>query len=396
MKSRSTITNLTTFTQFASNVLDKRGQVDVIYTDFSKAFDKVDHSTLISKLTSYGFTSKSTMLLTSYLSTRKQFVAYNGYYSMPYIATSGVPQGSNLGPLLFLLFINDICYNLKCNCLLFADDLKIYSAIQDIDDCVKLQSDLNIIMDWCITNRLHLNTTKCKTVTYSRKHQPVVFTYSIDNISLDRCETVQDLGITFDTSLKFDVHIFKIVAKANRFFGFIVRNCKLITNISAITTLYMTYVRSQLDYASIVWSPYYKCYINEIDYVQKKFLKYLFYKSDGFYPDRGTDYKLLLNKFQICSLHDRRQHNSVIFLYKLLHGKIDCSDLLSQLLFLVPRQNSRSTNLFFCERAHSNLLLKSPVRVMCSNVNTICSKCGAFDIFNCSFNELKNILKEYL
>ena len=152
-----------------SEILDKTGQVDVIFTDLSKAFDKLDHGILLSKLRSIGFDNTLLQLLQSYLSNRKFFVSYNGYTSIKNTAKSGVPQGSNLGPLLFLLFINDLPNSLFCETLMYADDVKIFSTINSYNDCLTLQFNLSVLHEWCITNRLKLNIDKCKIVTFTRK-----------------------------------------------------------------------------------------------------------------------------------------------------------------------------------------------------------------------------------
>ena len=125
----------------------------------------------------------------------------------------------------------------------------------------------------------------------------------------------------------------------------------------------------------------------------ENFLKYLAFKCDTVYPERGCDYSQLLSRFDQSSLNSRRKHASVIFLYKLLNGGIDSPTLLSQVKLLVPRLSSRCEILFFCEKANTNVLLKSPVRVMCANYNAICFMC---DNFNCTLQDLKSVLKHHL
>lgn len=175
MKGRSTITNLTVYTDCISRVIDRQTQVDVISTDFAKAFDSVDHLILPSKLSSFGLSSPFLKYIESYLSDRRQYVNHNGFKSHLSPSTSGVPQGSNLGPLLFLLFINDMVLDIGCNKLLFADDLKILNTIKNVNDCDSLQRQLHVLQDWCTRNKLPLNYNKCKTITFSKKKQSHLF-----------------------------------------------------------------------------------------------------------------------------------------------------------------------------------------------------------------------------
>jgi hypothetical protein len=144
VSSRSTITNLVCITDYIANAIDNNTQVDVIYTDFSKAFDKLNHNILLSKLSAFS--------------------------SFRFTVNSGIPQGSNLGPLLFLLFINDINEIFTVDSLLYADDLKLYWRIHNMHDCIELQSNVDLLSDWCSRNKLLLNKDKCISVSYSRKH----------------------------------------------------------------------------------------------------------------------------------------------------------------------------------------------------------------------------------
>lgn len=141
-KNRSTLSNLLDFTQFISNSIENSSEVHAIYTDFSKAFDKVDIGVLLSKLRSYGIQGSMYDWLKSYLSCRRLYMVFNESKCKGFTPGSGVPQGSILGPLLFLIFINDLGLILRSNYLMFADDLKIYRRVTTVLDCIELQKDL--------------------------------------------------------------------------------------------------------------------------------------------------------------------------------------------------------------------------------------------------------------
>lgn len=154
---RSTITNLAVFTQIAKETLCAGEQLDVFCADFAKAFDKVDSEILIQRLTKLGLTTHLIHLLLTYLVDRKNFVYYLGRQSKPYVSTSGVPQGSNLGPLLFLIFINDLAQYISCFFDLYADDLKFDMKVCSIEDSRFLQSNIDCLAMWCAENKLQLN-----------------------------------------------------------------------------------------------------------------------------------------------------------------------------------------------------------------------------------------------
>lgn len=149
---------------------DKRAQVDVVYTDFRKAFDKVDHVLLLRKLAYNGIKGNLLRWFASYLDNRTQKITINGFESRASLVPSGVIQGSILGPLLYSLFINDInkCF-LNCNFALFADDLKIYKAVNDQSDCKLIQDDLNRFHAYCLTNKLYLAYDMCVHITFTKK-----------------------------------------------------------------------------------------------------------------------------------------------------------------------------------------------------------------------------------
>ncbi|CAH2084880.1 unnamed protein product [Euphydryas editha] len=212
---RSTTTNLLSYVNDISKSLDNRIQVDSIYTDFSSAFDKVNHKLLIKKLEQFGIFGSLLNWFASYLSERKQRVVLRGYESPPYLSSSGVPQGSHLGPILFVVFVNDIVNSIKhCKCSLYADDLKIYRDIKTNSDVLLLQQDLDAIQNWCHDNLMILNTSKCYHMTFTRNRNILASKYSLNGVSLQKVDTIRDLGVQLDRKLSFVNHFDTIVAKA--------------------------------------------------------------------------------------------------------------------------------------------------------------------------------------
>lgn len=385
---RSTETNLTCVTQFVSEKLDDSKQVDIIYTDFSKAFDRLDHGILLGKLSKFGLSLALLDLITSYLENRRQYVEYRGYRSFDVLASSGVPQGSVLGPLLFNIFINDIVTELDVPSLLYADDLKIYYAIETEDDCVKLQDNLNKINDWCTLNLLSLNVSKCSAFTFCRARNHVSYNYHLNNQELQKPDTIKDLGVTFDRNLSFNEHVNLTVSSALKSLGFVIRNCKGFNNVDIMKLLYFSYVRSKLEYCSLVWSPGYATYINNIESIQRRFVKYLCFIEDGNYPTIGYSQSIMLERFDMSNLENRRIIHSIVFLYKIIHSIFDCPSILEQLHFRVPRIESRNRETFYLSTPRTNLLKLSPIHFMCKNYNSLQNE---LDIFNCSLASIRNL-----
>jgi hypothetical protein len=161
--------------QYLSDALDNHSQVDVVYTDLSKAFDRIDHGLLLIKLESFGFSDRFVELIRSYLSDRFMYVGVNGYASKSFKQESGVPQVSVLGPLFFNIFINDLVDDLDVPHFLFADDMKIYLTVDSIDDALRLQGCIEEISRRCKLNNLVLNHLKCSIVSFTRKTKPLLF-----------------------------------------------------------------------------------------------------------------------------------------------------------------------------------------------------------------------------
>ena len=203
--------------------IDQGHEIDIAYLDFSKAFDKVPHKRLLHKLKAYNISGTILDWIESFLKDLTQQVIVNGCRSNVRRVTSGVPQGSVLGPVLFLVYINDMPNEIHNIIKLFADDTKLYSTRNSE---TPLQTDLNTVVGWTKKWLMTLNTQKCKHMHIGRseQHNKLVLKDQIDqDIQLILAENEKDLGVTFDKDLKFGVHIQTSVNKANKTLGIIFR-----------------------------------------------------------------------------------------------------------------------------------------------------------------------------
>lgn len=316
---RSACTNLLESVYDWSVNLELRKKSDVIYFDFKKAFDSVTHDKLITKMQAYGFTGNLLHWLQQFLSDRSQIVKIDSSYSSPCRVSSGVIQGSVLGPTLFLLFINDIAdlfSDLDVTCKLFADDLKLYSKC-DQNGSDDLPVAIDRLCNWCTTWQLSIAINKCSvcSIRNANLYNNINYNYSLSGNIILTCDTVRDLGIEIDSSLKFDKHISLIVHKA-------MTRCKLILKsfLSKDPTLLLrafnTYVRPILEYCSPVWSPHYKYLVNKLEHVQQYFTKRL----PGLWHN---SYKERLNRLGIHTLECRRVITDMQFCYHILNKNID-------------------------------------------------------------------------
>ena len=346
MPGRSVSTNLLSFTSNCVTSMESKAQMDVIYTDLKAAFDKIDHTILLRKLSRLGFSTQLICWLESYLTERVLRVKLDKYTSSSFTNVSGVPQGSNLGPLLFVLFINDVALLLGLGRkLVYADDLKLYLPVRSIDDCRHLQCLLKVFVDWCDRNKLVVNVAKCNVITFHRKQNPLVFDYNINGVILSRVDTVRDLGVELDTKITFGVHYSTIIAKANRQLGFIFKIGKDFKDPHCMKALYCSLVRPILEYASLVWFPHTVSWSLRIERVQKRFIRLALRNlpwRDPLnlppYPDRC----LLLG---LDTLQRRRRIQQALLIAKLINGEIDAPELLAQICFRIPSRALRNTNL---------------------------------------------------
>ena len=211
------------YLQYTRRETSSKLQIDAILLDFAKAFDKMPHLRLLSKLTSYGITGNTQNLIKSFLSNRKQRVSVNGALSDITDVTSGVPQGSVLGPVLFLLYINDINGNIKSFICLFADDSIIYRKISSKTDHKILQTDLNQLQTWSDKWQMEFNVSKCVHLPITNKTKPSTHKYSLSGQPLSTVSSHSYLGVKLDSKLTWTNHVTDITSKSSNCLGMIKR-----------------------------------------------------------------------------------------------------------------------------------------------------------------------------
>jgi len=312
---------LSTTTQLISSVhdwattLNNRGQTDLVLLDFSKAFDLVPHHRLAVKLAFYGIRGPTLRWITAFLNGRKQAVSVNGSLSSWEKVTSGVPQGSVLGPALFLLYINDICQNLQSSIRLFADDSIIYREIKSPSDHNILQHDLNLLAAWADTWMMKFNIGKCAVMSVSLKRKPSLSSYSINGESLQRVSQHEYLGVTITNDLKWAVHCQKVAVKAGRTLGMLRRTLSP-CNREVKTQAYLSLVRPQLEYACESWNPNTKADINRLENIQRQAARFVFKDFR-----RTTHVSPLVESLSWDPLHTRRLYYQSAMFYK-IHNQL--------------------------------------------------------------------------
>jgi hypothetical protein len=387
---RSTVSNLALLNDFISESMDSGHQVDVIYTDYSKAFDRIDHDILISKLYLIGIRGDLLRWFKSYIKNRCQSVVISNYMSSWVSIPSGVPQGSLLGPLLFNIFVNDIRANFQYSRLLsFADDMKIFAKIVSISDAYALQSDLSRLDSYCVKNKLDLNPSKCFTVTFSRSLNVISTPYSLKGNVLKKVASMRDLGVIHDSKLIFDEHIDSIVCKAAKSLGFIMRSSACFTRPKTLKILYCAYVRSRLEYASQIWNPQYQIYVDRIERLQTKFIRFLCYKMRVNYS--SNNYYELCRKHHLIPLVKRRAIADIVYLVNIIKGNVDCPNLLSKISLNVPTRRFRKFRPISIYKSRTKYRKNSLLGRAGSSLNKVLAHLD-FDIFNDSITVIRNKL----
>ena len=254
--------------------LNNKSQIDMAIMDFSKAFDSVPHKRLLLKLCNYGIQNKTLSWISNFLRHRTQRVVVSGEHSAWTDVVSGVPQGTVLGPLLFLTYINDLPDNLKSSVRLFADDCVLYKEIKDCKDSEELQNDLDTLVKWERDWQLSFNPSKCHIMRLSHAKSVKHYNYKLGEAILSEVTGHPYLGIHISNDLTWNAHVNHIVSKANRTLGFVKRNlysCPRHIKESA----YKTLVRPLLEYSSAAWDPHTHILIDRIEMVQRRAARFV-------------------------------------------------------------------------------------------------------------------------
>ena len=340
---RSCLTQLLSHFDEIFTGLSKGADTDAIYLDYAKAFDKVDHRLLLSKLKKYGFHPKLLQWIESFLSDRLQYVVHSGISSFAALVVSGVPQGSVLGPLLFILFINDMkgCVN-KSTIRFFADDTRILKHIFGENDVHELQKDLDAVIKWAKCNNMALHEDKFDLLVH--KHCPHSLLYELPfscelmtyqtsaGDLLYPCSRVKDLGVDISPDLSWSNHVGMVASRARAAASWALSAFKTRDRITMLT-LFKSLVRSHLEYCCPLWNSSKVSDIQQAEGVQRTFTS----RISGM---QHLNYWERLKSLNLMSLQRRRERYIIIHMWKVLHNR--CPNDLGIKFTTTPRHGTKA------------------------------------------------------
>ena len=390
LRGKSCVTNLLEAIDYTGRIMDNGGQVDTIYLDMSKAFDRINHTKLITKLRNYGFGGNLLKWFQSYLSDRCQRVTVLGCTSNTLPVSSGVPQGSILGPALFLLYVNDLRDSVKTSeVAMFADDTKLFSSVKCQDDAMLLQSDLRNLEHWSSVSGLTFNEKKCKQQRITRKITPVTSTYMINDHQLNTTDTERDLGVCIASNLTWKTQVRHQASKANQLLGYLRRNTMFIKSTAPRRTLYLALVRSHFGYASQIWAPQTIELIDILERTQRRATKYIL--NLPFSTD--VDYKTRLQSLHLLPVSYWHEYLDLILFFKITHGLVEMSALpVIHVMQRTTRSSSSNNAKYLVRKCKTSTYQQSFFVRTCGIWNSLVDELN-YDT-NC-FNSFRSALLEY-
>ena len=310
---------INTIEDLAKGIGDRK-QLDLLILDFSKAFDKVSHRHLLSKLDFYGIKGDTLMWIGQWLTGRTQQVIVDGESSPKSHVRSGVPQGTVLGPLMFLIYINDIGLGINSSVRLFADDSLVYRVVESELDAAALQCDLDRLCGWARDWHMVFNPAKCYVLSITNKSVPIRSVYTMFGHQLEQVEHHPYLGVELSKNLDWGPHINSIMPKAQRSLNFLRRNlhgCSIGTKDKA----YRSLVRPILEYGAAAWDPYHSAHISRIESVQRRAARFV----NGTQPtDRDSSVTNMINALGWRTLQERRLVARLTMMYKAVNLQTAC------------------------------------------------------------------------
>ena len=354
LKNKSCTTQLTEFCDSLALSLNDNIRSDVIYFDFAKAFDSVNHDLILEKLKHiYYIDSFLLQFIANYLKGRRQSVVVGGSVSSELPVLSGVPQGSILGPTLFVLFMNDIACGLQegTNILMYADDTKIWRHVQCEEDHLTLQLDINYLHDWSVRNKMKFHPSKCKVLMVTKYLPPLIdtlqfvqFYYTMSNNLLEYTESEKDLGVSINRTLNFTEHSLCLYNKANQRFGLLKRTCHFVSSILKKRVLYLTMVRSLFEHCPTVWRPSSNTAIDKLESLQKRAIKWINGDYTHSYSSNNILYYIHCKHLEILPIKYRFDYHDLKLFYLIVYN-LSHIQMPSYLHFFDGRSRLRFTHL---------------------------------------------------
>ena len=342
LKARSCLTNMLCFLEEITKWIDVGSPIDIIYLDFQKAFDKVPHQRLLLKLKAHGIGDSITDWIEQWLTDRRQRVVVDGEVSNWKSVLSGVPQGSVLGPILFLIYINDLDDSITSNVLKFADDSKLFRKVNTDGDKQHLQNDLDRLVKWSEKWQMLFNFGKCKCLHTG--HGNLNVNYKMGDTVLGTTVKEKDLGVTISADMKVSVQGGIAASKGNQILGLIRRNITY-KGKKLIIPLYKAIVRPHLEYCIQAWRPYRKKDIDTLERIQRRATKMI--------PElRDLSYEERLKECGLTTLETRRLRGDQIEVFKILNGY----ENIDRNMFFSLKKDSRT-------RGHEVKLVKDQCRL---------------------------------